>query len=219
MNREQLQEILALHRDWRESRDCGKRANLRGAYLMGADLMGANLTDANLMGADLMGAYLMGANLTDANLTDAYLRGANLTDANLRYANLMGANLTGANLTDANLMGANLTRTCLDPENVPNAKADEFTATRNGRVLGYRTQHSTHVGNNHYEPGRTHKAPWFSTSDTECHPGLYLFPTKQQAVDWDSKAVIVRVSARAEDIHKAGGKYRCKQFRVLRVEE
>ena len=41
-------------------------ADLRGAYLCGADLRGADLRDANLCGADLRGA----------DLRDAYLRGA-----------------------------------------------------------------------------------------------------------------------------------------------
>ncbi|MCU4119343.1 pentapeptide repeat-containing protein, partial [Variovorax sp. N23] len=60
-------------------------ANLRGAYLSGA-----NLSDANLRGA-----YLSGANLRDANLRGAYLSGANLSDANLRGAYLSDANLRG----------------------------------------------------------------------------------------------------------------------------
>jgi len=56
-------------------------ANLRGAYLNGADLNGANLRGAYLSGADLNGANLYGA-----NLRGAYLYGADLNGADLRCA-------------------------------------------------------------------------------------------------------------------------------------
>ena len=59
-------------------------------------------------GANLRGAYLEGANLRWANLEGAYLEGANLRGANLRGAYLEGANLRGAYLEGANLRGANL---------------------------------------------------------------------------------------------------------------
>ena len=95
------------------------RANLIGAYLIGANLGranlrdanlgGADLRDANLGGADLRGAHLRGANLTDANLTGADLGGADLRDANLTDANLRDANLRDADLGYANLAGADLT--------------------------------------------------------------------------------------------------------------
>ena len=76
--REQLMEILELHRKWIINEEGGKRANLSGA-----DLSGADLRDANLSGANLSGANLSGADLRDANLRDAYLSGADLRDANL----------------------------------------------------------------------------------------------------------------------------------------
>ena len=44
-----------------------QKANLRGAYLTGADLRGANLRDAYLTGANLRGADLRGAYLTGAD--------------------------------------------------------------------------------------------------------------------------------------------------------
>ena len=68
----------------------------------------ADLAGAKLAYAKLVGAYLVGADLTGANLARANLVGANLADANLTYANLARANLVGANLADANLTGANL---------------------------------------------------------------------------------------------------------------
>jgi len=56
--------------------------------------------------ADLRGAYLRGADLTGADPRDAYLRGADLRGADLTDADLRGADLTGADLTDADLRGA-----------------------------------------------------------------------------------------------------------------
>jgi hypothetical protein len=78
-------------------------ADLRGAYLGGADLRGADLGGAYLGGADLRGADLRGADLGGADLRGADLGGANLGGANLRGANLRGADLGGANLGGANL--------------------------------------------------------------------------------------------------------------------
>jgi hypothetical protein len=81
--REQLDEILELHRKWLDDDEGGARANLDGA----------NLARANLDGANLAGANLAGANLDGANLARANLDGANLDGANLARANLDGANL------------------------------------------------------------------------------------------------------------------------------
>lgn len=94
------------------------RANLRGAVFFGANLERVALYDVNLeittlYGADLRGAFLGYANLEGANLEDADLRGANLRGANLKEASLYradlrGANLRGANLKEAYLGGADL---------------------------------------------------------------------------------------------------------------
>ena len=65
-----LKQILELHKKWLNNEDGGKRANLRGADLLGA----------NLCRADLSGAYLRDADLRDADLCDADLRGAYLWD-------------------------------------------------------------------------------------------------------------------------------------------
>ena len=64
-----------------------KQAYLGGADLRGAYLCGADLGDADLRGAYLCGAYLRGAYLGDADLRDADLRDADLCGANLRGAN------------------------------------------------------------------------------------------------------------------------------------
>ena len=66
---------------------------------------------ANLRGADLVWANLDAANLRAANLGAANLGGANLRGANLRAANLGGANLCWANLRGA-LCGSVLAEKC-----------------------------------------------------------------------------------------------------------
>jgi uncharacterized protein YjbI with pentapeptide repeats len=104
-----------------------KEANLRGAYLRGADLRGAYLSGAYLRGADLRGAYLSGAYLRDADLSDAdlsgaYLSGAYLRDADLSDADLSGAYLSGADLRDADLSGADLSGANLSGANLRGKK-------------------------------------------------------------------------------------------------
>ena len=111
MTKEELKNVLDLHRKWLNDEDGGVRADLRGANLWGANLRGANLRganlrEANLWGADLWGANLWGANLWGANLRGANLRGANLWGADLREANLWGADLREANLREADLREA-----------------------------------------------------------------------------------------------------------------
>ena len=70
MKPEELKKILDKHLKWLGGEEGGERANLRDAYLGGA----------NLGGADLRGAYLGGANLGDANLGGADLRGVKDAD-------------------------------------------------------------------------------------------------------------------------------------------
>ncbi len=161
-----------------------------------------------------------GANLRDAYLRGANLEGANLEDANLGGANLRGANLEGANLEDANLGGANLEdayliRTVFDPTLTPNRNADAFEEreTIDGveHVIGYRTKHSG-IGGNDYEAGSTYKADVFSVCPiTECHPGLYLWPTIDAAKEWAGKP-LVKVWARVTDMHYVPKKWRCREF-------
>jgi len=105
--------VLEQHRNWVESKgEFGKRANLRGANLCGADLTGVNLQGALLHKANLRGADLSLADLRGAWLIQADLREANVLGAELREANLQGANLEHARglwvgrLGGTNLFGA-----------------------------------------------------------------------------------------------------------------
>lgn len=143
----------------------------------------------------------------------ANLDGASLGGANLRGANLDGASLDGASLFGANLYGASLGDTCLDPDNKPNADVAGFRHRKDGRyVVGYRTRKAGHI--KEYKNGRHYSADWFSTADTECHPGLYIWPTLTDARCWSMNSLI-RVSVRVKDIHRAGDKWRCREFEVL----
>jgi hypothetical protein len=103
MNKEQLQEKLALHKKWLNDEEGGQRADLQRATLRGADLR-----DADLQRADLRGANLRGADLRDADLQRADLQRADLQRADLQRADLRGADLRGADLQRADLRGANL---------------------------------------------------------------------------------------------------------------
>ena len=107
MKQEELDEIIANHGRWLQC-DGGKRANLRGANLYGANLCKANLRGANLYNANLRKTDLYGANLRSADLSGADLYGANLRGANLRHVDLHSANLCRTDLYEANLRGANL---------------------------------------------------------------------------------------------------------------
>jgi len=76
-----LDKILADHKKFLCGEEGGICANLRGAYLSGADLSFTILSNANLRDA-----YLRGADLSFTNLSNALIN----------FANLMGANLSNA---------------------------------------------------------------------------------------------------------------------------
>jgi uncharacterized protein YjbI with pentapeptide repeats len=188
------------------------RENLNQLDLFGADLQGADLYETNLTGAYLFGADLQGADLRGAYLRWADLRWADLTLADLQGADLTEAKLQNTKLNMTNLTGANLTDTVLDPCNDPNGDSEEFELVGD-HCTGYRSRRSLFAGDNTYEIGKTYTAPFFSTCDTRCHPGLYVCPTIDKARSYD--ADIIEVSFDHKDLHRAGNKYRVKQFQVI----
>ena len=161
----------------------------------------------------LLGAGGNRADLRDAKLRYADLRYADLRSANLQYANLQYADLRDAELRDTNLRDADLRGTCMDYEATPNADCREFNREAGGYVIGYRTRKAGHI--DQYRDGRFYSADWFSVSDTECHPGLYLWPTLAKAIDWSPDSEIIQVRTKAVDVHRAGSKWRCRWFEVL----
>jgi uncharacterized protein YjbI with pentapeptide repeats len=217
-------------------------ATLRGANMRDADLRSANLCDANMRGADLYNADLCkadlrnanlraadlySANMKDANLMGANLRGANLHNANLSGANMQNANLYGADLRDANMQNAVLTGTVLNPSNpVPDTDLSEYldiqgvTVNKHGIFVGYRTSKSIYIGTNVYEPGKTYTAPVFSTStEDECHPGLYLYATLYECKKEHPACSYVKVVVNIRDTMLVDGKIRTKRFRVVKMVE
>jgi len=200
------------------------RADLSGADLSGADLSRADLPGADLSGADLSEANLSGADLSEANLSRADLSGADLSGADLSRADLSGANLSGANLsgadlTGANLFRANLNKTVLDPANIPNAQVDGFVPVpaEPGWVYGYRTRATSAAGLT-LRDNRIYGCEVFSTSDDECHPGWYLWPTPAASRKFrDSDGGHIQVKARVIDIHKPGegNKWRARAIWVI----
>jgi hypothetical protein len=187
------------------------------ANLSHANLSGANLSRANLSGANLSDANLSDANLSRANLSRANLSHANLWGANLSRANLSGANLSDANLSDANLSGANLSKTVIDPTNKSNQDAKGFRAItkQKGWVYGYRTR-ATSAAGLVLKDDRIYGTEVFSTCETECHPGWYLWPTLADSKGYrDPKGDHIRVKARVIDIHHAGTKWRSRAIWVI----
>jgi hypothetical protein len=201
-----LTKTLQAHAKWLDDSTTGKRADLSGA-----DLSGARLSDADLSGADLTRTRLSGANLSYADLSYADLTRTRLSGANLSGADLSYAKLSGADLTRTRLWKTNVANTCLDPNNQPNGDIAGFE--RCGRyVVGYRSRQAGHIDK--YRDGRTYTADWFSIADTECHPGLYIWPTIEASLAWID-GYHIRVYVLPEDVHRAGAKWRCRMFKVV----
>lgn len=189
--------------------------NFNAIAVEGANLEGANLTGANFARANLEGANLAGASLAGANL-----EGANLTRADLAGASLEGADLEGADLARADLTGAILTDTCLDPSSpIPAITDDDIVEAGleidGDYVIGWRTARSMHAGSTEYVPGMRYVAAYFSVAATECHPGLY-FASRAWVQSEYPESDHIRVRCARADLHRAGKKWRCRSFEVIR---
>jgi len=95
----------------------GEVDDLRGAWLVDADLSGVDLSGADLRGADLSranlsGASLMLADLSEATLFEADLSGVEATGATFRKAQLTQCKAAGAGFGRADFTGANLVGGC-----------------------------------------------------------------------------------------------------------
>ena len=147
-----------------------------------------------------------------------WLEGAGGERLDLSGSNLSGSDLSRSNLSGSNLHKSDLSGTCLDPENEPNATVDGFDVDGE-YVIGYRTRRAGHI--DQYRDGRIYAADWFSTCpDTECHPGLYLWPTLSAAKNFSGDVEFIRVRTKPGDVHRARAKWRCRWFEVLgKVEE
>lgn len=109
------------------------------------------------------------------------------------------------------------TGTCLDPNNKPKRKGHTFKRyyKKSGYLIGYRTTRTVYMSAaNYYEVGETYRAEVFSTSNLECHPGLYVCPTPED-IGLITKGIVVIF--KKEHLHKAGSKYRVKEFTVIGI--
>lgn len=145
---------------------------------------------------------------------------ANLRGANLRGADLQGANLQEAYLRGVDLQGANLQNTCLDPEaEIPDCNLEDWVIREDGRLQGWRTKRSSCVGDNEYKIGQIYRAPVFSIARTECHPGLYVWPTRRDARNWlndyPKGESIIEIAVKPKDLYQVGSKWRCREFEVI----
>lgn len=100
---------------------------LVNANLEFAELQLSNLSKSDFSGANLKNAYLVGANIEDCNLTASCLQFANLEVASLQRTNLISANLDGANLkkldlTQANIYGVSFNNTDLTDAIMPDGQ-------------------------------------------------------------------------------------------------
>jgi len=164
-----------------------------------------------------VGVVLLSVNrlsLQNANLQGANLQGANLQGANLQGADLWKANLQGANLQGADLWRTYLQDTCLDPNNIPNADVSAFRETEEEYVFGYRTRKSPIPGGSLVND-RIYGCDVFSTADTECHPGWYLWPTKKDVTTFSGQVEIIKVKSRIKDVHKVGNKWRSRTIHII----
>ena len=103
--------------------------NLRGAYLVEANLHKLNFYEADLEGVNLIGANLTKADLGKANLYNSSLSKANLSSAKLYRAFLEGAfiqqtDFTEANLEEAIFYKADLSYSCLSRSSLHNANLE-----------------------------------------------------------------------------------------------
>lgn len=113
MKKEELNEILRLHKVWRNGEEGGKRADLQRADLHGESLESVDLAGADLQHSDLRNAILRETNLKFASLDHADLQGADLQGTNLSFAEmkdtvLKNVDLHNANLYHAEMRGANI---------------------------------------------------------------------------------------------------------------
>lgn len=110
---EEMQSLLNVLFKDRDAVFYGQRVDLRGSFLVKANLLGARLVGASLDGVLLCNAVLARALLQGAKLMGADLSQAIMDSCNMQGSLLLGTNLTGANLTSAKLQGAFLERTDL----------------------------------------------------------------------------------------------------------
>jgi serine/threonine-protein kinase len=105
-------------------------ADLRGAFLLRANLAGGCFTRAKFDHANLSGARLAAADLSESSLKGIELNGADLTGADLRGADLTEARIEGVCFANANLCGVSLKFTRGKPASVAGMTLDHAAFVR-----------------------------------------------------------------------------------------
>lgn len=105
-----------------------KRLNKHGVSdfnLTNAFFRDADLSDANLRGASLLGTNLVKANLGSVDLRDAKIAGANLSEAYLSEADFRGAKIGFVDLSGAYIIGADFRESNISKSLFQQAKYDK----------------------------------------------------------------------------------------------
>lgn len=182
--REELKEILKLHKLWLEEKSGGRQANLQYADLRHADLRHANLRYADLRYADL--------------------RYANLQHADLRYAKLKGVyvseNTQGYFMRCPEVGAFTAFKKCANDSIVTleipgDAKRSSATGSKcrcdKARVVAIEDFNgnpiqeavSSYDENFIYRVGETVKVDNFNADRwAECAPGIHFYITKKEAI-------------------------------------
>ncbi len=113
-----------------------RAATLSEAFMPGLDLRRANLRFASLVMAQMEGTLLFDARLDRANFRDARMESANLVGASMREAYFAGATLTGADFREARLDGASFHQARMDGADFSKAQMEgaNFFQTRLDRA-------------------------------------------------------------------------------------
>ena len=202
ISRDELNEVLRLHRMWVNGECGGERANLRGVDLRGVDLREANLRGANLRIADLREANLRRVDLREANLRGVDLRGANLRGANLSEAKNLDTVLYNENTSffalqcpeEGDFIGWKKCTNGAIVKLLITGKRSSATSRKcrcsEAKVLeisgGLTEVESTHDYDFIYRLGETVSIPDFDENRwNECSTGIHFFLTRKEAEQYD----------------------------------
>ena len=169
------------------------------------------LRDADLRYAYLCGANLHGANLYDADLSDAYLCGADLSDADLRDANHVKLSIAKTSIlpdegdiigwkkawTDGTMLPKSVIVKLLIPADAQRSNATgRKCRASTARVLDLQdkqgnslppdtTAYSGYDTDFTYKKGETVHVENFDTNRwNECAPGIHFFITRIEAAEY-----------------------------------
>jgi len=167
------------------------KADLREAYLRGANLERADLCGANLERADLCGAYLERANLCGAYLERANLERADLCGADLREANLSSLQIARLQIVPQTgffvgykKLQDNVICKLLIPEDAIRSNAPNSRKCRASKAIVFEGNgYSLNDRSFEYKEGETIEVKDFDKQWwIECSTGIHFFLSKEEAL-------------------------------------